>query len=214
MKTTKNNYKLICLYLMVFAFVGLSACSKDSGTAKAKKSGISMKVNGEPWSSAMTTLFTEEHENDENQKYYLVSMMGTRIIEKNSTTEDDGAESITLYIAIPASKFQNPKGVYPIVWQPEAAINEATAVFGTSTDIRDATTYAPATSGQSGTIEISGFEIGQQQVMGHPTGTEGYVKLSGVFKMDLSPLERTGNGGSLKITDGQFNLAGGMQVGL
>lgn len=213
MKKSVNNLTRLCL--MVLAFVTLStSCSKEGigDNGLSGKSGLSMKVDGESWDSWMTTMFTEKHESSEHREYYLVSLVGSRVIENNSATEDDFAESITMMIAIPASEFQNPKGTYPIVWESDVALNQAWAVFGTSTDIRDATTYGPSPSGQSGTIEITGFETGQQTILGQPTGLEGYTKLSGTFRMELLPLEKTGN--TLKITEGTFNLKGGMEIGI
>lgn len=215
MKTIKNKYELVCKCLMVLVFLVFSACSKDKdGNNTLDKSGIKMQVNGEQWNSMMTTLITEEKEESEVGKYYLVSLMGSRIIEKNSATEDDLAESITFIIAIPASKFKSPKGSYPIVWQSDAILNEGTAIFGTSTDIRDALTYTASPTGQSGSIEIVSFEIGPQLIMGYPTGSDGYVKLSGTFRAELAPLKGTGTGNLLKITNGTFDVKAGINLPL
>src|SRR3546814_6322563 len=164
MNIKRNGNNLVCLCLMALAFITLSACSKDNvgDNSLSGKSGLSMKVDGASWDSWMTTMFTEKHESSERGEYYLISLVGSRVIEKNSATEDDLAESITVIIAVPVSKFRNPKGTYPIVWESDVDLNQAWAVFGTSTDIRDATTFAPSPSGQSGTVEITGFETGQQ----------------------------------------------------
>lgn len=216
MNTVKNKYRLVCLCLIALTFLVSFSCSKETKPDDDNPgvSAIKMNVNGAQWNSMMTTLITEEKEESDFGKYYLVSLMGNRVIEKNSATEDDLAESITFFIAIPASKFKNPKGSYPIVWQNDAVLNESSAVFGTSTDLRDALTYVASPNGKSGAIEITGFETGPQQIMGHPTGTDGYVKLSGTFHATLEPLKGTGSGTPLKITDGTFNLKAGINVDL
>lgn len=213
MDNKKYIRRLLFLWTIAISLVALSACSKDSDSDDnlTKSGGITMKVDGELWSASMTTLISEQQENEEFGSYQLVSIMGTRVIDNNSSEVDDIAESITIYIAIPDSKFKNPKGIYPVVWQSSSKLNESTVIFGTAASLRDAEMYAPSESGQSGTIEISSFEIGDQKVMGYPTGTQGYTKLSGSFKMDLKPVGTTETNKSLKIAEGTFNLSGGMR---
>jgi hypothetical protein len=62
-----------------------------------------------------------------------------------------------------------------------------------------------------GKLEITGFEIGNQNVLGHHSDKEGYTKLSGSFEVDVYPIN--GAGSKLKITEGKFNLTGAMNFG-
>lgn len=208
--------RFLLLFMTVLSIGCLSSCSKDKSVGDElddilkNEGGITMKVNGESWVSSMTTLLTDKQERDEFGEYHLVSLTGSRIINLNSQTKDDMAESITMFIAIPASKFKNPKGTYPVVWESNSKLNQSSAIFASASTVLDADTYVPSEQGQSGTIEITGFEIGDQKVMGHPTGTEGYTKLSGTFSMDLKPLSDAGTSKALKITEGKFNLSVGL----
>jgi hypothetical protein len=203
---------LLCSALLLFS------CSKNSDDSPAEEnlgnSTLTMKVNGEQWDSTMSLLITEEQESSQQGKYRYVSLTGNRIIDKNSATEDDLVETIGLYIAIPESKFKNPKGNYPIILK-ESQAGYAWGVFGSSTDLRDATTYVsgdPNNSEQSvGSVEIINFKIGEQMIFGHPTGQEGYKQLSGTFHLDVYPMNGTGN--KLKITDGKFNISEGFDFG-
>lgn len=214
MKTITPKYAVLGLSILMTIFL-FSACSKKKDPEElSPKSGLSMKVNGEAWQATLTTLISDEHQSEQFGGYHLVHIMGGQTTQTASGTNDDTAESLTMFIAIPASKFRNPKGIYPIVWQSSADVNEATAIFASSKDLRSATTFTAGTSGESGSIEITGFEIGAQKVMGHPTGNDGYIKLSGKFHMNLSPLEATGAAGTLKITEGSFNLTGGIGITL
>lgn len=212
----KNNYYILPVLLLAFTFMIFTSCSKsddDINPIAASNAKLSMKVDGEAWTAVMTTLFTEEHETSELGKYYLVYMNGSRIIEKNSQTEDDLVETIGFYINIPANKFKNPKGTYPIILD-ETEMGHAWGVFGSSTDLRDATTYIsgnPDASEQSvGSLEITDFETGATHVLGHATGAEGYTKLTGNFKLDVFPM--TGAGSKLKITEGTFNLTDAISI--
>src|SRR5690606_28932018 len=112
MDNKKYIRRLLFLWTIAISLVALSACSKDSDSDDnlTKSGGITMKVDGELWSASMTTLISEQQENEEFGSYQLVSIMGTRVIDNNSSEVDDIAESITIYIAIPDYKFKNPKG--------------------------------------------------------------------------------------------------------
>lgn len=208
----KNAGVLLCSALLLFS------CSKnnndDSPGGSLGNSTLTMKVNGENWNSFLSTLFTEEEGNSEQGDFRYVSVGGSRIIEKSSATEDDLAETITLFIAIPESKFRNPKGTYPIILK-DFQVGYAWSIFGSSTDLRDTTTYVSGDANNPeepvGTLEITGFKIGEQTVLGHPSGKEGYTQLSGTFNLDVYPLG--GVGERLKITDGKFNISAGLDFG-
>lgn len=213
----KNNYYILSVLLTAFALMIFTSCSDDNDETSPIGGGnaqLSMKVEGEEWTAAMTTLFTEEHETSELGEYYVVYINGSRIIDKNSQTEDDLVETIGFYINIPASKFNSPKGTYPIISNDDE-MGRAWAVFGSSTDLRDTTTYISVNPDSPeqvvGSIEITDFETGATHVLGHPTGAEGYTKLSGNFKLDVFPM--TGSGSKLTITDGKFNLSDAISIG-
>jgi len=208
-----NNY--IAIILLLFVSLGFSACSKEEDKGlSSKDAGLSMNVDGREWRATITTLFTEQHETSQLGEYYYVYLSASRIIEKNSNTEDDLAETIGLYINIPASKFRNPKGTYPIILE-ESEMGHAWGIFGSSTDIRDATTYVSGDPNNKkqvvGRLEITDFEIGNQNIFGHVSDSEGYTNLSGSFELDVYPIN--GDGSKLKITEGKFNLTGAMNFG-
>lgn len=210
----KTKHYIIPLLLSVVLFVSLSSCSKDEDdNGLSGNSGMTMKVDGTEWKSAMTTLFAEEHETSGMGEYRLVYIGGSRIIEKNSATEDDLVESLGLYINIPASKFRAPKGTYPIIVK-ETELSHAWGIFSSSTDIRDATLYVSGDPEDQdkrvGTLEITAFEIGNQSVFGQGTQVEGYTKLSGNFQLEVYPM--VGTGSKLKLTEGKFNLTSGIGI--
>ncbi len=214
------------IFLKYFGNVGVLLCStllllSCSGSSDDIPAGdvlgnstLTMKVNGEQWNSALSLLITEEQENSQQGKYRYVSLSGNRIIDKNSATEDDLVETIGLYIAIPESKFKNPIGSYPIILK-ESQAGYAWGVFGSSTNLRDATTYVsgdPNNVGHSvGNLEITKYEIGEQMILGHPTGQEGYKMLSGTFYLNVYPINGTGD--KLKIEDGKFTISEGFDFG-
>lgn len=203
----KKNTYFIPVVLLLLATLTFS-CKKDDGGGKQEtNSGFTMKVDGAPWGAYLTTLFTEEHEDDTDGKYYHVMINGTWAADEGD--DDAQVEAIGIYVLIPADKFRNPKGTYPI---RQEEVGRAWALFSTSTDIRDATTYAsvdPNNPGRNlGELEITGFEIGMQSVLGQSTGTEGYTRLSGKFQMELYPVEE--NADKLNITEGRFDIKSGI----
>src|SRR5690606_8319156 len=137
-------------------------------------------------------------------KYYYVSILGMSII---SDKEDD-VESQGFYITIPAGKFRNPKGKYQVI-PTEVKVDHAWAVFSKASGVNYLSGNPANPTTSVGTIEITGFEIGQQTVMGFPSGQEGYIKLSGNFHFKLQNI----NGNEMiNITDGKFNLKGALEI--
>ena len=202
MKKKTHFIPIVILLLATLTF----SCKKDDGGGKEEvNSGFTMKINGEPWGAYLTTLFTDEHEDDTYGKHYSVLINGTW----SSGDEDALTEAMGIYVLIPADKFRNPKGTYTIRQQE---LGKAWAIFSTSTDIRDATTYASVDPNNSernlGTLEITGFEVGVQGVLGQNTGKEGYTRLSGKFQMEMFPLAE--NAGKLTMTEGKFDLTSGI----
>jgi len=205
----KNNNFLIPTIPQLITSLGFPARSRDKNNDKvlSPKAGMSMKVDGVDWKVTMTTLFTKEHETDQG-KYYYVYLSGSRIIDKSSNPKEDLVETMGLYINIPASKLRNPKVTYPIIVE-ESELGHLWCVFASSTKLRDATIYVsggPDNLAQSAvTLEITGFEIGNQRVFGRGSDSQGYTKLSGNFQLDIFPMD--GSGSKLKITEGKFNLS-------
>jgi hypothetical protein len=209
-----NNKYSIPTILLFFALLVFSACSKDKDNIDlSRNAGMTMKLDGKEWQATMTTLLTEEHETSQLGNFYTVYLNGTKIIEKNSNTEDDLVETLGLYINIPASKFRNPKGTYPIILE-ESKIEHAWGIFVGRDD--HATTYVsgdPNNENQVvGKLEITDFEIGNQSVFGYISEDESYTKLSGKFQLNVYPLKGTGS--KLEITEGKFDLSGFMNFGL
>lgn len=205
MNSRKNNLIHICLFTIIS--LSLFACSKKNNETpddNFKGSGISMNIDGKAWKSTMTTLFTEEQETAETGKYYYVSILGMSIISDKA----DDVESQGFYITIPAGKFKNPKGKYPVI-PVEVKSNHAWAVFSkaSGSNYISGNPANPTTS--VGTIEITDFEVGQQTVMGHPSGKEGYIKLSGNFHFKL---QNTNGNEMINVTDGKFNLKNAIEI--
>lgn len=207
MKT--NTYYSTILLFIVIGF-GLSSCKKDDDKNgnNTGNSGVSMKIDGVQWGTTVNNLFTEADENQSLGEHYRVLVGGQRIDVEGS---EDDVSSLNLYILIPKSKFNNPKGTYQIRGESETN-NQATALFtpGTSTSQTWYISNNPENPEVPvGTVEITDFETGIQTVAGQSTGVEGYTKLAGKFTMTLYPVESE-PGPSIKITDGKFNLKSGI----
>lgn len=208
-----NHYKnIVSIFTVLLIAFSISSCSKDDSgddfTNPTGNAGISMKIDGVPWSANISNLFTEEHEDSEIGEYYLVLVGGQNL---NFEVEGD-VTAIGIHIIVPKSKFNNPKGIYTIVKESEAGLNQAVGSFSQS--INETTIYYtssnPLNPEQSvGTIEITDFEVGEQTIMGQATGEIGYTKLSGNFKLDVYPVINT-DLPSVKITEGKFNLKSGI----
>ncbi|MBL1407845.1 hypothetical protein [Sphingobacterium faecale] len=199
----------ITFFSAIVLGVGFSACSKDNeGEEQSENASLTMKVDGEIWATTINNLFTEEHEY-EGTEYYLVLVGGQRITPSGG---EDDVSSISMHIAIPKSRLNSPKGTYPLLKDAEANIGQATASYIVSSEIGQTwyASYDPANPTQAvGTVEITGFEVGEQRVVGYPTGKQGYTKLSGTFKMNVYPIEEN-RGSVAKITEGKFNLKSGL----
>lgn len=205
----KNHYVSLIVFILCGA-IGLSACSKDDiPDPVSGDSTLTMKVDGEPWKASMTSLLTEAYGDSEQGDYHYVFIGGTRQAGTDPETGDVITEMMHFYVAIPSSDYKNPKGTYPITLQAER-VDFATAFF-----TRDSDTYAgrhPSDAEQPvGVVEITDFKIGQQHVVGQPVGTEGYTRLSGTFRADLTPTHDPA-GTPVKITDGKFDLSVGIVI--
>lgn len=156
----------------------------------------------------LNTLFTEAHGDSQLGEYFRVFVGGQRIGLEGS---EDDLSAFSTYITIPKSAFNNPKGSYAIVKESEAKTGQATASYtgGKGSGQTSYASYHPTSPTQSaGAVEITDFEIGEQRVLGQPTGVEGYTKLSGTFQMNLYAVKES-LGAPLKVTEGKFNLRSG-----
>src|SRR3546814_1459267 len=72
-----------------------------------------MKVEGDQWKATTTTLVTKGNGSSEADDYHLVLISGVR------GNNNGLAESLSLYINIPANKFKNPKGTYSVAIDEE-----------------------------------------------------------------------------------------------
>lgn len=188
-------------------FIVSASCSKDKDADEDLASGnggITMKVDGEQWKSTTTTLVTKEVESDVSGKYHAVLLSGL-------WGSDNGqSETLTVYVNIPANKFENPKGTYPVAIDEEETAH-FWALFSSvmGTESSQYVTADPDNSTRTvGSLEITGFEIGDQRLPGQSTSEEGYTKLSGNFHFEMYSALGEDNT-KLKITEGKFNLSAG-----
>lgn len=171
-------------------------------------SSFTMKVDGVAWSASLTNLFAEESSHPDVGDYYHIAIGGQYV----GDGENSEVSGINLYVVIPKDKFRNPKGTYPLVEKSDGRLNVATAAFMVGGVNNWYASYNPANRTETvGSIEITDFKIGQQHVLGQPTGVEGYTRLVGTFQMDLygiahEPAPR------MKITEGKFDLTSGLGI--
>lgn len=198
--------------LMIMLGLGLSSCGKDSDDLDPNLSdaALSMKINGQSWGSTVHTLFTDELEHEQIGEYFHVMVAGQRL---NTSGSEEDVNGLHLYIIVPKSKFNNPKGTYKLMMEKEIRAGDAGALFtdATASGQKYYVSYDPNNHTQSvGSVTITDFEIGIQTVAGQSTDKEGYTKLAGNFQMTLYSLD--GDGETLKITDGKFNMNVGIGV--
>src|SRR5690625_187553 len=122
-------FKSSHLLLGLFLLIAVASCSSDDNGSGSFSGGnsFSMKIDGNHWSSSINTLFTEDM-NNANGEYYFVTIGGVITDE----ADDPTTESLQIYIAIPASKMNNPKGIYQVNTDTEMELNQASATFTSS----------------------------------------------------------------------------------
>lgn len=212
------KFTYVLLSIIAISVVGCSSDdnngSPDNGGSTGTNSGVSMKINGENWNASLNYLLTETNDEGTAHQYRQVYISGTRFVEANNASADEVSETLSLYIKISEDKFTNPKGIYP-VYQEGVGLGESWAVFSTATNMQTASFYLsgnPNNPGEPvGSIEITGFKIGQETIFGQPTGVEGYTELSGKFNLELFSLHEEDS--SLQISEGKFNLKSNISVG-
>lgn len=196
--------------MMAWVLVGtlsLSACSKeDDPTPEVSgDSMLTMKIDGQAWNATATAMWTERDEDDSGEFYHVA--IGAH---REDGRGEDFADVIQMYMIVPASDFQNPKGRYPISLRPVGMRDHATAVFASTGDTWVSRHLADNTQAV-GFMEITDYKIGEQNVAGQPSGIQGYTRLSGTFNVDLMSTNNP-SGPTLKITDGKFNVQVGIMI--
>src|SRR3546814_3486886 len=115
-----------------------------------------MKVDGDQWKATTTTLVTKGNGSSEADDYHLVLISGVR------GNNNGLAESLSLYINIPANKFKNPKGTYSVAIDEEETDHSwavLTRGAGTDTLTIYLSGHMESSERTIGSLEITGFEI-------------------------------------------------------
>ncbi|HZH55024.1 MAG TPA: hypothetical protein VFD72_05185, partial [Sphingobacteriaceae bacterium] len=125
MKNTQLVRNIMGL-LMVTIGLGLSSCGKDSDDLdpEVTDSALSMKIDGKSWGSTVHTLFTDEMEHEQFGEYFHVMVAGQKLSTNDS---EDDVSGLNLYIIVPKSKFNNPKGTYRLMMDSEMRVGDAGA---------------------------------------------------------------------------------------
>lgn len=211
-----NNTRLLFGGLILGFLFTVASCSKDkNGGSLTSDSSISMSIDGKPWKSKMAYVLTA---NEDDEDHVVVMLTGTEVnLSEDKMNSDKDAEGLTIHLAIPKSKFENPKGAYPFISEAnKTEVGQAVAIFITMAD--NITSYYGSMTGESGggatgSITIDDFKVGDQKFLGQSLG-KGYTQLSGTFSMDLMTAIADGEGGftgkKLKITNGKFNVKAGV----
>lgn len=197
------------LFLAFFLFIFIAACSddddNDSSNPFSSGNTFSMKIDGSHWVSNFSTLDTELIDDIPGEEYYYVYIGGTIVEEVDALP----IETMAIYLGIPESRFNNPMGSYSLTDNINTELNHASAIYVSSrNDIYK--TYI-VTEQSTGSVEVTGFEIGEQTFMGQSTGEIGYTKLSGKFNLELIAPDDPSD--KIIITDGQFNFTSNLDFG-
>lgn len=206
MKIKLHTTPILLTAITFIVFSVFSSCSKDKDPddPASEYGGITMKVDGGQWNSTTTTLVTKEVESDVSGKYHAVLLSGLR------GSDDGQSETLTVHINIPTNKFKNPKGTYSVAIDEEET-NHVWAIFSRITGTKNlihVSANPDDVERTVGSLEITGFEIGDQRLPGQSTSEEGYTKLSGNFHFEMYSALGEDNT-KLKISDGKFNLSAG-----
>lgn len=208
--------------LMLFCLIGTTSCKKnddkDLDFGFGGKSEISMDVDGKPWKANFAYTMTIPPEEGDNEDYYIVTITGTEVeIEAEETVE--GAQGLTIWFAIPKSKFKSPKGEYLFTDMGVDDIDteySAFAMFYHSDNNNEVHAYSTlGDEGTSGSITIQDFKIGKQEFLGQfISDDEGYTELSGTFSMKMHLYSsETEDYKSIDVTNGKFNVNSGFSLG-
>lgn len=200
------KYKLFNTSLLILLLVGMESCSSDDNTIDTdentpnRNSTITMKMDGEDWSSQYAGIVTaKDYEDNDSEEYYVI-MTASREDGNEETTE-----TLTISILIDPDKFHNPKGTYPFYEDglEEAPVNYAQAVY---VDFNNSKSYISgdpeSTDNIVGEIEVTGYEIGEQML----GSGEGYIKLSGTFSINMYSFSSGDTTDKLEIREGKFSV--------
>lgn len=204
--------------IALFGVVVIASCKKDNsnGLDFGSKSTMTMSVNDKAWKAKMAFLVAIPPEESDDD-FYFVGISGAEVDVVSGDSYED-TEGLNIYIAIPKSKFRNPKGSYNFVSEENMDIDhQAYAMFIHTYSEDGVDMYGTIGSeGSQGTLKIDGFKIGKSKpIYGYTGEYETYTQLSGTFSMTLT--QATAEEGqtpkTLKITNGKFNVSGGLNLG-
>lgn len=220
--TTAFNFSALALALCISCGEKedreLPIDDKDNATGGVLK----MKVNDADWNAKWAYTITtnlEEEEGEEEEDYFLVFITGATG-EYNGEEEPTG-DVVSLYIAIPKEKFNNPVGTYPISSLDYMDEDQpAAALFNKVSGNKSILYVSMDKEGEDkpvGSISIEKFKTGQQKILGQDLGL-GYLELSGSFTVNemvgFSDGSETPVEGTLKLTQGKFDVTNGWNGGI
>ena len=204
--------------ISLLGLVVIASCKKDNsnGMDFGSKSTVSMSVNDKAWKAKMAFLVAVPPEESDDD-FYFVGISGAEVDVVSGDSFED-TEGLNIYIAIPKSKFRNPKGTYNFVSEESMNIDyQAYAMFIQSSGQENIDMYVTVGSeGSQGTLKIDGFKIGKSKsIYGYTGEYETYTQLSGTFSMTLTQVitQEGQTPKTLKITNGKFNVYDGLNLG-
>lgn len=201
--------KMKTILTRTLILIGLSAmmlsCKKNNVEELLDDTlgSMTMKIDGVAWSAKMAYVVTASGEEED---VFAVAISGF----SNEGDEDEG-DALTIWMALPVEKFNNPKGTYDVIAVEDDAGERTmvTAMFNKAMGLETHRMYTVAeTSGSFGKITITDFKIGQQTFLGQVIGGKAYTRLKGTFEMNLAELKMDGSGfgGNMAITEGKFDV--------
>lgn len=205
MKVQIKNRSLVSYLFTLLLLIGV-ACSSDDNRADEENplSKISFKIDGEQW-HAEDAIVQTLGGTDWEEEVYLVNITGTRGID--DTTAVTEVETFTLHFYIDPSNFNNPRGIYPVPPPDNDNMDEPGYAIATYTKEGSELIYFsvdPADEARKvGEVTITGFEIGQQMILG-----KGYVNLSGTFDFEMFGVNKNTGAlnGKIEIKSGVFDV--------
>lgn len=191
--------------LSVLIVLSFSSCKKKSLDEDefGIEGSFQMKVNGTEWKANSAFVSTGSSDGSE----YVVAFTGIR-----GDDDDSSAESLNIWMAFSADKFDNPKGTYDVytIDSDEDIENRMIAIFIKPDGSNPSINYTVSESAQSyGKVTITDFKIGEGKQIGDDFYGKIYTQISGTFEMNLNRLNSDGTGfGSemIRLSEGKFNV--------
>lgn len=166
---------------------------------------MTMKIDGVAWKAKMAYVLTASQE-EEEEEVFAVAISGF-----SQEGESGEGDALTIWMALPADKFNNPKGTYDVIAIENGSKGHipVTAMFNKAVGLETHQTYALTDAdGSFGKVTITDFKIGQQTFLGQPIGGQAYTRLKGTFELNLTEvkLDGSGFGRNMSITEGKFDV--------